>query len=256
MAISSDAGKSAKAKKPRDAATLIVVDTAESEPRLLMGRRRQDLAFMPGKFVFPGGRVDQADKVAPSASELAEVECLKLLADMKGHPSPQRARALAMTAIRETFEETGLIIGTPAGSDSTANSDDVPDHPQWRKFLAHGFRPDLSSMSFFARAITPPGRPRRFDTRFFCITADAISSETGAMDDELSEVGWYTPTDTIELELPPITRVVIEDLVDRLNSGPIGPSDCSVPYYYQKHGNFRRDLLSPTGDHEIGFRKS
>jgi 8-oxo-dGTP pyrophosphatase MutT (NUDIX family) len=245
MEISSDASKSVTAKKPRDAATLIVVDTTESEPRLLMGRRRQDLVFMPGKFVFPGGRVDQADKVIPSAGELAEVECLKLLADMKGHPSPQRARALAMTAIRETFEETGLIIGTPTDPGGVPNPDVASDHPQWQQFLAHGFQPDLSSLSFFARAITPPGRPRRFDTRFFCVTADAISRETGAMDDELSEVGWYTPTDTIELELPPITRVVIEDLVDRLKSGPIGPSDCSVPYYHQKHGNFRRDLLTP-----------
>lgn len=200
---------------------------------------------MPGKFVFPGGRVDQADKSAPSASELADVECQKLLAEMKGHPSPQRARALALTAIRETFEETGLIIGAPAENVDAADQPDAPDHAEWRRFLSHGFTPELSRLSFFARAITPPGRPRRFDTRFFCIASDAVRRETGDIDDELSEIGWYTPTDTIDLELPPITRVVIEDLVDRLKSGPLGPNPSSVPYYHQKHGNFRRDLLSP-----------
>jgi 8-oxo-dGTP pyrophosphatase MutT (NUDIX family) len=249
MATSSNPSKPGPAKKPRDAATLIVVDTKSDEPRMLMGRRRPDLVFMPGKFVFPGGRVDQADKSAPSASELADVECVKLLAEMKGRPSPQRARALAMTAVRETFEETGLIIGTPA------NSSDETNHAQWTRFLQRGFQPDLSSLSLFARAITPPGRPRRFDTRFFCVTADAVSCDTGEVDEELSEVGWYTPAETVELELPPITRVVIEDLIDRLKSGPLGPSACSVPYYYQKHGNFRRDLLSPTGCHQRGLRK-
>lgn len=205
---------------------------------------------MPGKFVFPGGRVDRADKSAPSASELADVEYRKLLAEMKGHPSPQRARALAMTAVRETFEETGLIIGTQA------TADDKTDDTQWGRFQAYGFQADLSSLSLFARAITPPGRPRRFDTRFFCVSADAVRCDTGEVDDELSEVGWYTPNETVELELPPITRVIIEDLIDRLKAGPIGPSDIAVPYYYQKHGNFRRDLLAPSGDHESGLRKS
>src|SRR6476660_7759775 len=98
--------------RPKDAATLVVVDESAPQPRVLMGRRRPDLAFMPNKFVFPGGRVDKADRTTVSADELAEHEIAKLLKDMKGTVSIARARAIALAALREAFEEAGLVVGS------------------------------------------------------------------------------------------------------------------------------------------------
>ena len=103
-----------KVLRPRDAATLIIVDMAGGEPRVLLGRRRADLAFMPGRYVFPGGRVDPSDRHIPVEHDLEPGNIRNLMVAMKGNRSPGRARALALAAVRETFEEAGLLIGTPA----------------------------------------------------------------------------------------------------------------------------------------------
>ncbi len=100
-----------KTLRPRDAATLIIVDTSSGEPKVLLGRRRMDMVFMPGRYVFPGGRVDPADKLIAVHDDLSEDDRAKLLVGMKGTPSLTRVRALALAAIRETFEEAGLLIG-------------------------------------------------------------------------------------------------------------------------------------------------
>ena len=143
-----------------------------------MGKRRADVVFMPGKFVFPGGRVDQHDKDVSSCSELAPNEVEKLLYDMKGHSSAARARAIALAGIREVFEETGLIIG------QRGDATDEPLPENWQPFFATGFVPSLAELYFFARAITPPGRPRRYDTRFFCIPTECIAHATRQPDEE------------------------------------------------------------------------
>ncbi|MEM7192972.1 MAG: NUDIX hydrolase [Pseudomonadota bacterium] len=228
----------AKSQRPRDAATLVLVDTSSGEPRLLMGKRRATQIFMPNKVVFPGGRVDGDDRLAESADELNDDETAKLLLEMKGHPSAGRARSMALAAIRETFEETGVIVGRSCG--------EVPSSAAggWQDFYAEGYLPALSGLSLFARAITPPGRSRRYDTRFFCASIDAVAAQTGAIDDELSEISWYSIDETSELDLPPITRVIIEDLGDRLKAGPLGPLAAAIPFYHQRNGTFRRDLLS------------
>jgi len=224
-------------QRPRDAATLIIVDDTDTTPKILMGKRRTDQVFMPGKFVFPGGRVDATDKDIASADELADDEARKLLHDMKGHPSPGRARAIAMAGIREVFEETGIIIGHATDQPPTT------EVPGWSDFFKNGYLPSLSNLCFFARAITPPGRPRRYDTRVFCLPASHIGFDTGQRDEELSEIGWYTIEDSTQLDLPPITRVILEDLHDQLKSGPLGPSRKAVPYYHQRRGTFFRDLI-------------
>ena len=145
---------------------------------------------------------------------------------------------MALAAIRETFEETGVIIGRP--------TDETPPNtvPGWQTFNAQGFLPALAGLSLFARAITPPGRTRRYDTRFFCASIEAVAAQTGEFDDELSEISWYSISETAELDLPPITRVIIEDLSDRLEAGPLGPLAAPIPFYHQRSGTFRRDLLS------------
>ncbi|HEX2511749.1 MAG TPA: NUDIX hydrolase, partial [Xanthobacteraceae bacterium] len=86
--------------RPKDSSSLIILDRSGAEPKVLLGRRHEDHAFMPGKFVFPGGRVEAADARMPSASELDPHAAAKL---MQG-ASARKARALALAAIRETFE--------------------------------------------------------------------------------------------------------------------------------------------------------
>src|SRR6201985_1217811 len=99
--------------RPRDAATLILVDRAGPIPKVLVGKRHDKVVFMPGKFVFPGGRVDKADNRVPVAAPITHALEENLL---KGSPkiSAARARALANAAIREACEETGLCLGRKA----------------------------------------------------------------------------------------------------------------------------------------------
>lgn len=224
--------------RPRDAATLILVDRAQALPRVLLGRRRADMKFMPGKYVFPGGRVDKADRAVSSASELADREAAKLMVDMKGGASIAKARALALAAVRETYEEAGIIIGAPLDGRS------APGDASWQRFFEQGFAPSLAPLTFFARAITPPGRPRRFDTRFFCVEAAAITFRGTPPEDELSDLVWMAIEEARSLDLPPITRVILEDLGDRLRAGPLGGSDAPVPYYFHKNGTFKRQLIT------------
>lgn len=242
---SSLAGSDARTKsptiRPRDAATLIIVDRQDGAPRVLLGKRRTDLKFMPGKYVFPGGRVDKADRYATAADDLDPVETRKLLLDMKGAPSPARARALALAAVRETYEEAGLVIGGPADAYAP------PKSTAWRRFYDTGFVPKLAPLTYFARAITPPGRSRRFDTRFFCVDARSIAHRTQAPEDELSGLVWMTLEEARTLDLPPITRVILEDLSDRLTSGDLHDVSKAVPYYHNRNGSFRRELLHAAG---------
>jgi 8-oxo-dGTP pyrophosphatase MutT (NUDIX family) len=237
------------ALRPRDAATLILVDGSAGPPRLLFGKRRLDMKFMPGKYVFPGGRVDPVDRIVPSSDDLAARELSRLLVDMKGGPSVSRARALALAAVRETYEEAGIVIGRPHAGETP------PADASWQRFYATGFAPSLSQIAFFARAITPPGRPRRFDTRFFCVDARAIVHRGPPPEDELSDLVWMDLAEARGLDLPPITRVILEDLGDRLKSGPLVASDAPVPYYYNKRGTFKRDLIgdSPSASLSISY---
>jgi 8-oxo-dGTP pyrophosphatase MutT (NUDIX family) len=227
-----------RALRPRDAATLIIVDQSSGEPRVLLGRRRMDLVFMPGRYVFPGGRVDPADRLVPVEDDLSPGDIAKLMVAMKGTPSPVRARALALAAVRETFEEAGLLIGAPIPA--AAPSDKLRG---WQNFLGHGFRPVLAQLRFFARAITPPGRPRRFDSRFFCVPAEAIVHRVPIADGELSDLEWHSIAQARTLELPNITRVVLEDLSERIASGALLSDAVPVPFYHRRNGVFRRDLI-------------
>ena len=230
-----------KVLKPRDAATLIIVDRSGGEARVLMGRRRMDQVFMPGKFVFPGGSVDKDDRLVESADELRPAEVAKLLLDMKGVASPARARALALAAVRETFEESGIVFGATTEAPVTTVS------AGWQPFFGLGYRPRLATLTYFARAITPPGRPRRFDTRFFCVAAEDIAARVAPTTEELSGVAWFTREETRALDLPPITHVILEELADRLRAGSFDDPSLPVPYYHSRSGSFRRDLLVPLG---------
>ena len=95
--------------KPKDAATLIVIDFARKKPKLLMGRRHTKHVFMPGLFVFPGGKVETGDRSMTAAGSLSSRMEAALAANVS-RPSASRGRFLALAAIRETFEETHLVF--------------------------------------------------------------------------------------------------------------------------------------------------
>jgi 8-oxo-dGTP pyrophosphatase MutT (NUDIX family) len=225
------------ALRPRDAATLIIVDQTSGEPRVLLGRRRLDMVFMPGRYVFPGGRVDKSDRHVASEDDLQPGELKKLMVAMKGQTSVARARGLALAAVRETFEEAGLLIGKPRGAAAP------PKSAAWHRFFDRGFQPALGGLRLFARAITPPGRPRRYDTRFFCVSAAAIAERIGVGDGELFDLEWHSIAQARSLELPNITRVVLEDLGERIGAGALDASDIPVPFYHRLNGSYRRDLI-------------
>src|SRR5476649_235417 len=100
--------------EPRDAATLMLIDRAGPKPKVLLGRRHDSHKFMPGKFVFPGGRIEPLDLAMTAASELHPDAQAKLLERVSG-PSAERARGFALAAVREMAEETGLLLGVKRG---------------------------------------------------------------------------------------------------------------------------------------------
>ncbi len=205
--------------RPRDAATLILVDDSDGAPKLLMGKRHMGHRFMPGKYVFPGGRVEPKDYAAPASFPLEANVTGKLLRWVKGAPHPGRARALVNAALRETREETGVVIAPGRG--------DAP----------------LSRLAFLARAITPPGRPRRFDTRFFVLPATTISERTEVVDGEFSTISWLSLAQAREANLPLITRVILDELEERLADGGLACHDRPVPFYFKRGACFHRLLL-------------
>jgi 8-oxo-dGTP pyrophosphatase MutT (NUDIX family) len=212
-----EAARSLRALRPRDAATLILVERSERKPaRVLMGKRHAGHRFMPGKFVFPGGRVEPEDRRMPATGALdANVE-EKLNARVR-RPSPTFARALALAAIRETFEETGLAIGI-----SDCGAPENPPPGAWARFAATGVHPALDAIDFLARAITPPGRPRRFDARFLIVDARFIAKRIdGAVhsEAELVELVWTPLDEARSLDLPAITHAALDDLAQALEGG-------------------------------------
>jgi 8-oxo-dGTP pyrophosphatase MutT (NUDIX family) len=155
-------------------------------------------------------------------------------------PSLTRGRALALAAIRETFEETGLLLGRRIDGERPGR---VPEGP-WSEFVSHGIVPDLEPLRFVARAITPPGRPKRFDTRFFAVDANQIAHRIDGIvtpDSELTELVWVELDQALELELPSITTVVLKELDKRSEAG-FGHA-LPVPFYFARGGAFQREEL-------------
>jgi 8-oxo-dGTP pyrophosphatase MutT (NUDIX family) len=219
-----------------DAATLVIIDRLAWPYRVLFGRRHPRHAFMPGRLVFPGGRVDPADRRLQLGTPLEPVTLRKLLAETR-FIDPRDAEAIVLAAIRETFEETGLVIG--------AKRQTVCDDPAgWEHFLSTGFDPDPSALQFVARAITPPRYPRRYDARFFCTFADSIAAGVaGAVhpDAEFTELCWLTFAEAYETDLPDITALVLREVEARLRRG-FDPS-LPVPFLGTDEGDVLRGYL-------------
>jgi 8-oxo-dGTP pyrophosphatase MutT (NUDIX family) len=207
--LNSPAGREAatpgRPVRPKDAATLILINRTSDKPSVLMGRRNGGHNFMPGKWVFPGGRIDRADFHAPFATDLRP----EVAARLGKTASLTLGRALALAAIRETFEEVGLLLARPSAA--------RPGSGPWREFLAQGALPDLAALEFVARAVTPPLSPKRFDARFFMAEADRLISLERQPDcGELDEIAWVELGAALTLDLPSVTRFVLREIPLRL----------------------------------------
>ena len=202
--------------RPADAASLLVLDGRGTNARVLMGRRSAAHAFMPEVYVFPGGRVDPGDARAPVTGALRADDERRVLAHTP-RPSAARARAMAVAALRETVEETGLVIGGNGAF-------------------------DLARLRYVARAVTPPGRTRRFDARFFACPREAVTREVRPETDELEDVRWVPlATAATEVPLARITAVVIGEMLARLAADPDLSADTPVPRHRMLYGRFVRE---------------
>lgn len=223
--------------RPRDSATLLLLDRSGPDIRVLMGKRHHKHAFMPGRFVFPGGRTDPADARVPIASPLSAAELAKMSAMTGARFSQARARAIALSAVRETYEEAGILLGELRPYSTRCEG--------WQGFCAHGVTPALDGLRMVARAITPPGRVRRFDTRFLAAWRDHAGVELpeGGPTGELEELVWLTFEDAKQVDLPLITKTVIEELQERLKTDPGLDPGGAVPFFRMHRGTFLRDML-------------
>jgi 8-oxo-dGTP pyrophosphatase MutT (NUDIX family) len=196
---------------PKDAATLIIIRNDGRAPRVLMGQRHGSMAFQPNKYVFPGGRLDPGDQRVKAGGDLLP----HVLEKAAFGTTAKRARGLALAAIRETFEETGVLVGERTIKPPRSRA------PAWSRFFAHGVVPRLDRLEMIARAVTPPGRVRRYDARFFMVNADSIAHELdGAGSGELLTPAWLTFSEARALDLPSITRRILDEVEARVTGGP------------------------------------
>ena len=195
------------------------------------------MVFQPGKFVFPGGRVDKSDHRIPVAAPIPKALEENLL---KGSPkiTASRARSLAIAAIREACEETGLCLGRKSNGAAQALED------AWKPFTEAGLLPDPSGLFLIARAITPPGRVRRFDTRFFTADASAIAHQVEGViraDAELVELVWVEIGSKPLADLHPMTQNVLGELEKRLATGPLR-HEAPIPFFHFYGGKMQKDI--------------
>ncbi|RDV37625.1 NUDIX domain-containing protein [Bradymonadaceae bacterium TMQ3] len=236
-----------EAVKVRDAATVMLMRDGGSGLEVLLMRRHSGHAFMADRWVFPGGRVDARDGDAALKEAFSQpFEAAAGLAE-----DEDAARALTIAALREVFEETGVLLAQPegrAGEDgprlSAIFEADRERWQGWRQKLDEGsvsmvafldalkeacgrpVRLNASGLHYYARWITPGFESRRYDTRFF--VARAPAGQAVRVDArELVESRWFGPEEAImayrrgEILLAPPTLCVLEDLQHFQKSGGV-----------------------------------
>jgi len=196
--------------RPRDAASLLIVRQRKGQHEVLMGRRPLKDRFMPDVFVFPGGRVDPEDARLGVGAELPPRERRLFGTGV----SAQRIRMLGVAAVRETFEETGLLLGQHAEG---------------------GIRPDLGSLEYIARAITPTASLIRYHARFFMVRDSAMAGKIRS-NGELLDLEWFQFGRARDLPLIDVTRLVLDEAAHRLAGG----RDRGVPLICYRRGALLR----------------
>ncbi len=206
---------------PRAAASLILLRGSGINTSVLMGRRHDNSRFMPGVYVFPGGAVDEEDKCVNPASDLDP----QLTTGLKVRGNPHQARALAIASIRETFEETGLMLGAKGDPGGGLGE-------SWQQWRQQGIAPDLSQLRLVGQAITPVRFPIRFNARFFYANGEALHGKIRS-NGELEEIGWKPLVEVQRLKLADVQAFMLEHLQKHL----LGESARSgVPLFTHRRG--------------------
>ncbi|NWH08558.1 MAG: NUDIX hydrolase [Alphaproteobacteria bacterium] len=215
--------------RPSNAASLILFRRAKDGPEILMGRRRPKAAFIPDAFVFPGGRLDEADaKVMPG-----NVLTPHAREDLQraGGCSAALAGALATAAIRETWEETGLHLASPG--------DPGPAAPEtWCPWRERGIAPDHSRLSYLGRAITPTQSPIRFHARFFLAEAAGDEGNLGGSG-ELLDLAWFSIEAALRLPIIDVTEFMLASVRERI----AGREEAGIPLFAYRGGRPRPRFL-------------
>lgn len=210
--------------RPRHAASLVIYRVGRGGPEVVMGRRSARARFKPGVYVFPGGMLERADhRVRPASGLPGDIVSRIAVAG-----SQQRANALALAAIRETFEESGLVVGVPGDPGPTTD-------PSWQALRARGIAPELAPLRYLGRAITPSVQPIRFHARFFAIEAEHVSGELAGTG-ELADLQWVPLGAARSLPVMDVTLLMLESLRRQLEDG-----DRRAAFLSFQHG--RRQIL-------------
>ncbi len=179
-----------KPVKPRDAASLILLRARGSGLEVLLGRRGTGARFMPGRYVFPGGRVIPEDA--------------RRWTGERADPAPAFL-ALKHAALRETFEETGLVVGeTPRG----AEKDKGTLTPVEEAYRALGLAPAPALLRLVGRAITPTASPIRFHARFFLADGRYAAGKLVPCE-ELDDLQWHPVEDEPPAPTQNVTKFML-----------------------------------------------
>lgn len=195
-----------KPVRPRDAAVMILFRGSVAQREVLMGRRSKKSRFMPDVYVFPGGGVDRDDGKVKTISQVDT----SIVPHMSVSGRVNHARRLAIAAVRETFEETGLIVGE-TGDVGNMN------HPVWNAFRNKERAPNLSELNYVGRAITPAYLPMRFHARFFLHETTEDLGRLGG-DGELVDLQWLSTNDALRLPLADVTEFMLRHVIELMDS--------------------------------------
>jgi len=195
--------------RPRDAASLILLRGEGSRLEVLAGRRPLHVRFMPGVYVFPGGAIDRPDRLAWRVEAGAET-------------MPPRLLPAARAALRETWEEVGVLFGSPAAAPTTPGEAAIE-----RAYDARGLVAAMDRLTYVGRAITPSHSFRRFNTRFFLGDAADVHGQP-LTSDELEDVGWHP----LGRELLASFRDVTRFMLARALALRGGTADGAAPLFY------------------------
>jgi 8-oxo-dGTP pyrophosphatase MutT (NUDIX family) len=188
--------------RPVDAAGLVLIRQGTGAPEVLMGRRHRGHSFLPNIYVFPGGRLDAGDNQPSGFPEPVPGDTLRELRRGAGRRTPL---AFARAALRETLEETGLLVGQP-GHGAGGGTRQEP----WRHFARRGLAPAFAALGFVCRAITPTSSARRYNTRFL-VADGALAGGDLAGDGELEDLAWRNADALRHLGLVDVTAFVLEE---------------------------------------------
>ncbi len=200
---------------PLDASTVVLMRGSangnKSGFEVLLVRRSSKSAFVPSAYVFPGGKVEPDDCLPEMANYCRKNDLIKSISFLDGAPSAQDALGILIAAIRETFEESGILLARAVKNGNPASVDENLE----RQLLSH--RANLNSgnlkfldllkkenlilaidrLHYFSRWITPELSPLRYDARFFI--AEVPEGQKAFHDgDEVTKHIWITPAQALE----------------------------------------------------------